>query len=89
MPERSVMHATFAVERTYDATPAGMFDGLCRSEAKIRWFGGPDDWDGPRELDFQRRRAGADQRRPEGGTIHIFDCHLPGHRAQSTHHLHL
>ena len=43
MPERSVTHDTFAVERTYDASPARVFAAWADPEAKSSWFGPPDE----------------------------------------------
>jgi uncharacterized protein YndB with AHSA1/START domain len=37
--ERSTEHATFAIERTYDATPARVFAAWADPAAKARWFG--------------------------------------------------
>lgn len=50
MSERSVTHATFAVERSYPAPPARVFAAWADPAAKTRWFGGSD-WD--HELDFR------------------------------------
>jgi uncharacterized protein YndB with AHSA1/START domain len=47
---RSVTHATFAVERSYAATPARVFAAWADPTAKARWFGGSD-WE--HELDFR------------------------------------
>ncbi len=49
MSERTVTHATFAVERSYAVPPARVFEAWADPVAKARWFGG-DDWD--HELDF-------------------------------------
>lgn len=49
MSERSVTHATFAVERSYAAPPARVFAAWADPAAKARWFGA--DWD--HELDFR------------------------------------
>lgn len=38
MTERSVTHATFVLERTYDASPARVFAAWASAEAKARWF---------------------------------------------------
>jgi uncharacterized protein YndB with AHSA1/START domain len=38
MSQRSVEHATFALERTYDASPDRVFAAWADSEAKARWF---------------------------------------------------
>jgi uncharacterized protein YndB with AHSA1/START domain len=52
MSERSVEHATFVVERTYDASPARVFAAWADPEAKARWFG-PNEGIDEFELDFQ------------------------------------
>jgi uncharacterized protein YndB with AHSA1/START domain len=51
--ERSVTHATFAVERTYDAPVARVFAAWAEPERKARWFGNPEDGVGEFELDFR------------------------------------
>lgn len=53
MTERSVEHATFAVERTYDASPARVFAAWADPEAKARWFGSTDQGAEEFELDFR------------------------------------
>jgi uncharacterized protein YndB with AHSA1/START domain len=37
--DRSTEHATFAIERTYDASPARVFAAWADPAAKARWFG--------------------------------------------------
>jgi uncharacterized protein YndB with AHSA1/START domain len=37
MPERSVIHDTFTIERTYPATPSGVFAAFASEEAKNKW----------------------------------------------------
>jgi uncharacterized protein YndB with AHSA1/START domain len=53
MPERSVTHATFAVERAYDAAPARVFAAWADPDAKSTWFGPPEEDMEQYELDFQ------------------------------------
>jgi uncharacterized protein YndB with AHSA1/START domain len=53
MSERSVTHATFVVERTYDASPGLVFAAWADPAAKARWFGNPDDGVDEFELDFR------------------------------------
>jgi uncharacterized protein YndB with AHSA1/START domain len=53
MTERSVQHATFAVERTYDASPARVFAAWADPAAKARWFGNTGGESSEFELDFQ------------------------------------
>jgi uncharacterized protein YndB with AHSA1/START domain len=63
--ERSVTHATFAVERTYDASPARVFAAWADPEAKARWFGSDAD---EYELDFQIGGAELNRGTMEGNT---------------------
>lgn len=75
MTERSVTHATFVIERTYDASPARVFAAWATPEAKGLWFAGPDEWvKSNHELDF---RVGGRERvsgGPPGGPVHSFDA---------------
>ncbi|MDR0359334.1 MAG: SRPBCC domain-containing protein, partial [bacterium] len=41
-PERSVAHATFSLERRYDAPPSRVFAAWADPAAKARWFAGPE-----------------------------------------------
>jgi uncharacterized protein YndB with AHSA1/START domain len=52
MSERSVEHATFAVERTYPASPSRVFAAWADPDAKARWFGDPPGVE-EYELDFR------------------------------------
>lgn len=53
MTEGSVTHATFAVKRKYDASPARIFAAWADPAAKARWFGSPGDSAAEFELDFR------------------------------------
>jgi uncharacterized protein YndB with AHSA1/START domain len=53
MSQRSAVHATFAIERTYDATPARVFKAWAEPAAKASWFGPPSVPYENREFDFQ------------------------------------
>jgi uncharacterized protein YndB with AHSA1/START domain len=44
MAERSVTHATFTLERTYDAAPARVFNAWADPAAKRRWFVEGEGW---------------------------------------------
>ena len=39
-PTRSVVHATFCIERIYPASPAQVFNALTDPAAKAKWFAG-------------------------------------------------
>jgi uncharacterized protein YndB with AHSA1/START domain len=45
MTERSVSHATFTLERTYDAPPAKVFNAFADPAIKRRWFVEGEGWD--------------------------------------------
>ena len=51
MSKRSATHATFMIERDYDASPARVFAAWADQNAKSRWFGPPDGGD-EHQLDF-------------------------------------
>lgn len=54
MSERSALHSTFVIERTYPTTPARVFRAFADPKAKALWFHGPDE-PAPQhhELDFR------------------------------------
>jgi uncharacterized protein YndB with AHSA1/START domain len=73
---RSVVHATFHLERTYDAPVALVWKALTDEAAKQKWFGGaPGRWQLlERYMDV---RAGGRERlkgRWEGGVVSTFDA---------------
>jgi uncharacterized protein YndB with AHSA1/START domain len=64
MSERSVQHATFVVERTYDASPSRVFAAWADRAAKARWFGA-ESAGAEFELDF--RVGGYERQRGSSG----------------------
>ncbi len=73
---RSVVHATFHLERTYDAPAARVWRALTDEPAKQKWFGGtPGSWEVlERHMDV---RPGGRERlkgRWEGGVTSTFDA---------------
>ncbi len=71
MEERSVTHATFVVERTYEASPARVFAAWSDPAAKARWFGASD---GTHELDFRVGGGEVTRGGPEGGPVFAFNA---------------
>jgi uncharacterized protein YndB with AHSA1/START domain len=69
MTERSVVHATFVVERTYDASPARVFTAWADPAAKASWFGGT----AGHELDFRVGGREINRGGPPGGPVYTFD----------------
>jgi uncharacterized protein YndB with AHSA1/START domain len=92
MNKRSVEHATFVVERTYEAAPARVFAAWSDSAAKVRWFGPGEDEAGEYELDFRvggreiNRGAG-----PDGG-VYTYEARyqdiVPDQRIVYTYDMH-
>jgi uncharacterized protein YndB with AHSA1/START domain len=73
MTERSVTHASFTVERSYDATQVTVFAAWADPEAKARWFAGPAEWEsGPHELDFRVGGREVSSGGPVGGPVHTY-----------------
>jgi uncharacterized protein YndB with AHSA1/START domain len=72
---RSVVHAMFHLERTYDAPVARVWKALTDEQAKAKWFGPPNRWQRlERHMDV---RVGGTERasgRSEGGVVHTFDA---------------
>lgn len=66
MPERSVVHSTFTIDRTYDWPPARVFAAWADPSLKSRWFGGGTD-DKPMDLDMDFRVGGHERDRSEPG----------------------
>jgi uncharacterized protein YndB with AHSA1/START domain len=59
MNEHSSEHATFVIERTYDATPERVFAAWASRDAKAAWFGPPEARETAYALDF---RTGGEER---------------------------
>lgn len=52
MSERSTIHATFVIERAYDASPTRVFDAWADPQAKASWFGPAEAGKGEHSLEF-------------------------------------
>ena len=88
--ERSTTHATFVIERTYDASPQRVFDAWADPDAKAKWFGAPEKPD--YSLDF---RVGGHERfgsKGPGGSLYSFDAVyqdiVPGQRIVHCYDMH-
>lgn len=94
MTRRSVAHATFTVERTYDASQARVFAAWADPAAKARWFASPEDW-GPDEFELDFRVDGRELNRggPKGGPVYTYDARyqdiVPDERIVYTYSMHL
>lgn len=75
MTQHSTQHATFVIERDYDAAPARVFRAFADLDAKRQWFTGPPEW-GPDEhaLDFRIGGRETNSGGPKGGPLHRFEA---------------
>jgi uncharacterized protein YndB with AHSA1/START domain len=74
MTPRSTEHATFTIERTYDAAPERVFAAWADPAAKARWFGGPGDGDTEYELDFRVGGRELNRGGPPGGPVYTYEA---------------
>lgn len=94
MTERSVTHATFTIERLYEASVARVFAAWAKPEAKQRWFACHGDWTPGRfELDFTIGGREHLSTRDTDGVDHIYDAIyqdiVPGERIIYAYQMHL
>lgn len=92
--ERSAVHATFVIERVYDATPTRVFNAWSQPEAKARWFVGPEAWKkSDHTLDFRIGGREHVSGGPPGGPAHSYDAVyqdiVPNERIVSTYDMHM
>jgi uncharacterized protein YndB with AHSA1/START domain len=75
MTERTVTHATFAIERVYPASAARVFRAFADGKQKVHWFNGPEEW-GPdkHEMDFRVGGRETSVGGPKDGPVHAFDA---------------
>ena len=72
--KRSVSHATFSIERTYNASPARVFKAFSDPIAKRRWWGAPEDWTNKKlTLDFRIGGIEVSAGGPKGGPMHYYE----------------
>ena len=72
MTERSAVHSTFAIERTYDASPARVFEAWANPAAKSRWFGGSQPPE--HQLDFRVGGREVNRGGPPGGPVFTYEA---------------
>lgn len=94
MNNRSVVHSTFTIERTYKASAARVFAALSDPEKMKQWFAGPEEW-GPSTLQVDFRVGGSisDAGGPPGGPVHrmagVYYDIVPDERIIYAYELHL
>jgi uncharacterized protein YndB with AHSA1/START domain len=73
--QRSVVHSTFSIERTYDAARERVYQAFADKSAKAKWFAGPADWTkGREEMDFRVGGREVVSGGPKDGPAHTFDA---------------
>lgn len=74
---RSTTHATFVIEREYQATPAKVFAAFADPASKAKWFVGPEDWEkSNHKLDFRVGGKESVSGGPPGGPVHYYNAEI-------------
>ena len=94
MKARSVVHASFRIERTYDAPPKKVFAAFAEKEAKQQWFGGgPDDVVVRHDMDFRvggrEHVAGDVPNGPKYAFDALYQDIVPNQRIIYTYDMHI
>ena len=95
MTDRSVTHATFSIERVYDAPVARVWAAWADAEAKSRWFAGVGETAGASSLQLDFRVGGGESSSftPEDGAPvytyeAVFHDIVPNERIVLTNRMH-
>ncbi len=93
MSERTITHASFTIERTYEANPARVFAAWSDPEIKRRWFSGSDEPSPGHELDFRVDGREVNRGGPAGGPVYIYEARyrdiVPGERIVYTYDMYV
>jgi len=94
MTKRNTVHATFVIERDYAHAPSKVFDAFANPQSKVKWFGGPDEWEkSNHKLDFRIGGKESVSGGPPGGTVHAYNAAywdiVPNERIVTSYQMHL
>jgi uncharacterized protein YndB with AHSA1/START domain len=92
MTDRSVTHASFVIERTYDVPPARVFAACSDPAIKKRWFVGPENWErSDYQLDFRVGGQETNSGGTKGGPTYTYRATIqdivPDERIVSTYEM--
>lgn len=75
MTDRSAKHASFTIDRVYDATPSRVFEAFADPKVKSQWFAGPEEFDsGGWSLDFRIGGREVNRGGPPGGPVFTYEA---------------
>lgn len=75
MTQRNTVHSTFVIEREYPHAPAKVFAAFADPAKKVKWFGGPDEWEkSNHKLDFRVGGKESVSGGPPGGVVHAYNA---------------
>ena len=75
MTSRSIVHASFTINRVYDAKPERVFQAFADEKAKDKWFSGAGKWTlVSRSFDFREGGIETLAGRWESGMVTRFEC---------------
>lgn len=94
MTEHSVTHATFVIERSYEASPQRVFQAFADPAIKARWFAGPAEWETlESSMDFRVGGRDVDRAKIPDGPVTSFDSRyldiVPDERIIFAYDMHL
>ena len=91
--ERSVVHASFTLERAYPSAPARVFSAWADPQFKIRWFAGGDEQVGEYRLDFRVGGRELARGTAPGDVAYVYDALyqdiVPNERIVFTYQMHI
>lgn len=91
--ERSTVHSTFVIERTYAASTRLVFDAWADPAAKTKWFGPPEKPAGTYSLEFREGgREHLSMAMPDNGPLYTYNAVyqdiVPGKRIVYAYDMH-